>query len=902
MNKFFSTVIALSLGISPLTISLISQPTFAQVDLKTEADKLLEEGFQLFEQQSLEAYQKAIIKWKEALSGYQKLGDKEKQALTYVAIGRVYSDLGEKKQALDYYQQSLPLSRAEGDRRGEATTLNNIGLVYFDFGEKKQALDYYQQALPLWRAIGSRRGEAVTLNNIGGVYSELGEKKQALDYYQQALPLSRTVGNLRGEATTLNNIGKVYLDLGKKKRALDYYQQVLPLSRAVGDRRGEARTLNHIGSVYLDLGEKKRALDYYQQALPLRRVVGDRRGEATTLNNIGVVYSELGEKKQALDYYQQALTLSRAMGDPIGKATTLNNIGGVYSELGEKKRALDYYQQALTLSRAVGDLSGEAITLNDIGVVYSELGEKKQALDHFQQSLPLWRAVGDRSHEATTLSNIGATYRDISRPIEAIAYLEQSTHLDLELRRSVARQHLETYTDLQRGGFIGLVDLLIQENSPQKAFEWGNRITTFRLADYNRLLGVNVSDPQAQKALENWQAQNERLIALEKNLKEDSSERQISQFRDLEAQINQQAENLVNDYPILADLMQTKPADLVELQKALPAKTTLLQPILLTGTTNVSKTIALFTLTRENIKVTQIPVPDDFNELIKQYPTKLDSDLAIGHLSASSQLYETIIRSIENQIPTDHTLAIIATGAFQSIPFETLYDSQTQQYLLQKYPIHYLTRLSKLQPNNNPQPTQPRILAFANPQPTPVELAGTETEVDHLKTVFPDSQVDIYKHQEATLDKFKTLSRRFPILHLGTHGCFRPQGCENLGMQPNTLLFANNQQYPIAEATKLGLKNTQLITLSACETARDVDGVGLAGLAYIWERAGAKTTLASLWNAEDKITAEIMKTFYQNLKQGMTKSAALRDAKLKYIDQHPFFWSPFILIGDDQPL
>ncbi|MEC4867660.1 MAG: tetratricopeptide repeat protein, partial [Jaaginema sp. PMC 1078.18] len=69
----------------------------------------------------------------------------------------------------------------------EAATLNNIGGVYDSLGEKQQALDYYNQALPIHRVVGNRQMEAATLNNIGLVYSELGEKQQALDYYNQAL-------------------------------------------------------------------------------------------------------------------------------------------------------------------------------------------------------------------------------------------------------------------------------------------------------------------------------------------------------------------------------------------------------------------------------------------------------------------------------------------------------------------------------------------------------------------------------------------------------------------------------------------------------------------------------------------------------------------------------------------
>ncbi len=67
-----------------------------------------------------------------------------------------------------------------GDNAGVATTLNNIGFVYSDLGDKQTALDYFNQSLPLRRQVGDIAGEARTLNNIGLVYSDLGDKQQAL--------------------------------------------------------------------------------------------------------------------------------------------------------------------------------------------------------------------------------------------------------------------------------------------------------------------------------------------------------------------------------------------------------------------------------------------------------------------------------------------------------------------------------------------------------------------------------------------------------------------------------------------------------------------------------------------------------------------------------------------------
>ncbi|HBB33176.1 MAG TPA: hypothetical protein DC064_15600, partial [Cyanobacteria bacterium UBA9273] len=142
----------------------------AQNSSNSEADRLLQEGFQLFQQGTAESLRAALAKWEAARQLYRVAGDKGNEALALLFMGRINDDLGEKQQALDYYNQALPLFGAVGDRGGEAATLNNIGLVYDSLGEKQQALDYYNQALPLLRAVGDRGGEATTLNNIGYVY------------------------------------------------------------------------------------------------------------------------------------------------------------------------------------------------------------------------------------------------------------------------------------------------------------------------------------------------------------------------------------------------------------------------------------------------------------------------------------------------------------------------------------------------------------------------------------------------------------------------------------------------------------------------------------------------------------------------------------------------------------
>src|SRR5438132_6940202 len=127
-----------------------------------------------------------------------------------------------------------------GDRAGEAITLSRIGLVYSDLGEKQKALDYYNQALPLHRAVGNRSGEARTLNSIGAVYSDLGEKQKALEYYNAALPLLRTVGDRSGEAITLGNM-EFTLQRSDSNLAIVFEKQAVNVLQRIGKSRSEER-------------------------------------------------------------------------------------------------------------------------------------------------------------------------------------------------------------------------------------------------------------------------------------------------------------------------------------------------------------------------------------------------------------------------------------------------------------------------------------------------------------------------------------------------------------------------------------------------------------------------------------------------------------------------------------
>lgn len=96
-----------------------------------------------------------------------------------------------------------------------------------------------------------------------------------------------------------------------------------------------------------------------------------------------------------------------------------------------------------------------------------------------------------------------------------------------------------------------------------------------------------------------------------------------------------------------------------------------------------------------------------------------------------------------------------------------------------------------------------------------------------------------------------------------------------------------------------------LVVLSACQTAlgKEIKGEGLVGLTRGFMYAGAPRVVASLWNVDDRATAELMKRFYGAMfTKGMRPAAALRAAQTSLRREKgwaaPYYWAAFTLQGE----
>jgi tetratricopeptide (TPR) repeat protein len=265
----------------------------------------------------------------------------ETAATYYLHWGWIRQRLGDRHNGLRLTE--LALEVAQGNYPDLAlSALNNMAGVYSATGQPAQALQLYQQALPIRREVGDRAGEAATLNNMAGVYRATGQPAQALQLYQQALPIMREVGDRAGEATTLNNMALVYSATGQPAQALQLYQQALPIRREVGDRAGEAATLNGLAYLLIDLERFEEALGQFEESLILERGVGHIAGEVAGLVGKGILLiRHLNQPEQAIASIQLALSRLQQTGLPQDAA------GHTLA-----------YLQKLLVAMQKGDLSG----------------------------------------------------------------------------------------------------------------------------------------------------------------------------------------------------------------------------------------------------------------------------------------------------------------------------------------------------------------------------------------------------------------------------------------------------------------------------------------------------------------------------------------------------------------
>ncbi|GAB4286551.1 MAG: hypothetical protein Fur0025_19160 [Oscillatoriaceae cyanobacterium] len=273
-------------------------------------------------------------------------------------------------------------------------------------------------------------------------------------------------------------------------------------------------------------------------------------------------------------------------------------------------------------------------------------------------------------------------------------------------------------------------------------------------------------------------------------------------------------------------------------------------------------------------------------------------------LRPSQQIYDWLIRPAEQDLAASgvETLVFVLDGALRNVPMTSLYDGK--QYLIEKYSVALAPGLELV--DSKPIARQQlKILTAGLTEGRQgfSPLPGVEWEIEQIEAEAP---TEVLLNQSFTQENLKAAVDSFPfqIVHLATHGKFSSQAEDTFVLTWDGKLNAKELDNLLRgdAREKPNGASIELLVLSACNTAAG-DNRAALGLAGVAVRAGARSTLASLWYVSDEATAALMSAFYRELaKPGVTKAEALRRAQIEVLQQkqfsHPYFWSAFVLVGN----
>ena len=278
------------------------------------------------------------------------------------------------------------------------------------------------------------------------------------------------------------------------------------------------------------------------------------------------------------------------------------------------------------------------------------------------------------------------------------------------------------------------------------------------------------------------------------------------------------------------------------------------------------------------------------------------------------------------------------------IPMSTLFDGK--EYLTENYTISTIisAELTNTRDRLPPGTKNTSVLAagLSNAVAGFYSLPNVPEELDAIVIKSSEDSKGIFPGLELLNQNFDRKALRdnlanYKILHIATHGEFVPGNAYD-----SYLLLGNGEKIPIPDIENLrDLGKIHLVVLSACETALGgarQDGTEIAGISYYFLNGGAKAVIASLWQVDDQSTRLLMEDFYAKLADStddspIIKSEALRQAQLillygkevhlgnrdnrasiivepipgnrqnrsnynKRDLSHPYYWAPFILIGN----
>jgi CHAT domain-containing protein len=674
-------------------------------------------------------------------------------------------------------------------------------------------------------------------------------------------------------------------------------------------------------------------MEYFEKALPIFQSLGDRAGEAMTLNNIGEVYSDLGQRQKALEFYQKVLAIYQALGDRAGEAMTLNNIGLVYDALGQKQKALEYYEKSLPIVQAVGHGAGEATTLSNLMACWENLKNKQFSIFYGKLSVNAYQNLRanitelDRESKKSYLETTKIVYRFLSGLLIDEERIPEAQHV-LDMLKE--KEYFEfTSKDQSTTPTYSQMDFSEFEKQWLDKYKKVTKDYAAIYSDYYLLNQKKIKSDEEKK----------RLQQLEKSLEQyrKDYDQYLAKLKKAFDKYNKTVKKGTIKTANSQKLLRERQATLRKLDESEGGKNVFLhflvqdERIAVIFTTPDSQFVRFSNVNKKQL-----------NRLILEYREAIESRKSAPQKGVNTdslnntiygKLYDHIFKPVDIELKKygATNLMIYLDGILRYISLPVLWDGEN--YLVQRYRMDLFTSASFARIQREPGENN-KILGLG------ASRGGKDFDPlpnvkDEIKGIVKDKEkgfngiipgkafLDDDFTRETFINQLKTAA--FPLIHISSHFAFNTGeeiGEESGDETQSHLLMGDGSLMNLKEIREKGnlFNRVELLMLSACETGRgDADGREIDGFGELAQQSGAQSVVASLWKVTDESTKDLMVNFYRILKEGKVSSKieVLRQAqlqlaglddlleknnsmvkgkKLKY--SHPYYWGPFIMIGN----
>ncbi len=496
----------------------------------------------------------------------------------------------------------------------------------------------------------------------------------------------------------------------------------------------------------------------------------------------------------------------------------------------------------------------------------------------------------DKFDQVELYADLGKGYEKLGKNTKAIRYYMEALSI-VEIQRSTISTESQriSFFALKESLYKDIVRLLVIVGRTEEAFDFVERAKARAFLD---ILSGNTSlvlkSPEETAVFSLEMVRREEISALL-----DQTKLGIEQVRNVLIKPKPVAIRSDFDYLTNKNTITAKEALLVT-----KGDFSILEYFL------TDEAIYIFLLDGGKLFVKELPIDNKkIFKLINSYRNGIASQkIDLQELRySSSTFYKLLVEPVRGMI-TAKRLFIIPHSWLHYIPFQAL--QKEDKYLIEEFAITYAPSVTilKLCLDKDKKSKEP-ILIFSNPHINYQHITNIidslpYAEDEALSIAKNFKNTTLFLRHQATETLFKENASKYGMIHIAAHAFFDKENPLNSAI----LLSADSKNDGVLTVSEIYQTklNAYLVVLSACESGLTYVSRGdeLIGFIRALMYSGANTILSSLWNVDDKSTAYLMKTFYENLNT-LPKDIALQKAQVETmkIFPHPYNWSPFILTG-----